>query len=55
MTTTNVEDNIGSFDVMLRYQNCENKFYNKQLPINENAKFDNMLSDVNFKKSIKNA
>ena len=40
MTTTNVEDITGYFNVKLFDQNCGNKFLHKKLPINKDIHFE---------------
>ena len=52
-TTTNVKYTASNFHVKSRGQNCDNTFFYKRLPINDTRKFDNMLSNENFKKTIK--
>ena len=52
MTTTNVEYTQVYFNVKLMVQNCNNIFYHKQIPSNKEIKFDKMLNNENFKKTV---
>ena len=54
MTTKNVDDMMGYFNLRLFGHNCENIFFDKQLPTNEDTKFKNMFNNENFKINIKN-
>ena len=43
---------MGSFNVKLRGQNCENTFFINRYLLNEDDEFENMLNNDNLKKTI---
>ena len=53
MKTTIVETTIVFFNIKLKDQDFNNNFFHEQFSIDENEFFDNMLSTVNFKNTIK--
>ena len=53
ITMTNVENTSGCFKLAFRRQISETTFVCKLLPITDSTKFEDMLNNENYKKTIK--